>query len=241
LHAGPRLEPRLSDLPQAPLHAADLALAAACASGDRAALEQLDRVLREAVPRAAARLKASNAFIDEVTQLLRQKLFVAPEGKRPKILDYQGRGPLAQWLRASAMRVALNLLEAQQGARAAALDEGPVARLHASGPDPELSLLKRRYAPEFREALEAALAGLPARERALLRLYFAQGLTVEEIGRMEGAHKSTVSRWLARSRAALLEDVRARLQNRLGLGHAEVDSLLQALGSQLHVSLGQVL
>jgi RNA polymerase sigma-70 factor (ECF subfamily) len=227
-------------------HADDLALAAACAKGDRIALGKLDRILSEAVPRAAARLKASNAFIDEVKQLLRHKLFVvdpsaAARNARPKILDYQGRGPLAQWLRASALRVALNLLEAQGGTRAVASDEGPVARLHSPGPDPELSLVKRRYGPEFRAALEAALLGLGAKERAILRLYFAQGMTVEEIGRLEGTHKSTISRWLTRMRASLLADVRARLQEKLGLGAAELDSLLNALGSQLHVSLARVL
>ena len=222
-------------------HAADLALAASCAAGDRAALEQLDRILSEAVPRAAARLRASNAFIDEVKQLLRQKLFVAGPGQRAKILDYQGRGPLSQWLRAAAMRVALNQLEAQGGARAVAADDGPVMRLQSSGPDPELSLIKRRYAPEFRAALEDALAGLEVRERALLRLYFAQGMTVEEIGRLQGTHKSTISRWLTRARAGLLTDVRGRLQRKLKLGEDELDSLLNALGSQLHVSLGRVL
>ena len=205
------------------------------------ALEQLDKVLSEAVPRAAARLRASNAFIDEVKQLLRQKLFVAAPGSKPKILDYQGRGPLSQWLRASAMRVALNLLDSQSGVRGLANDEGPVQRLHAAGPDPELSLVKRRYAPEFRAALEAALAGLAVRERALLRLYFAQGMTVEEIGRLEGTHKSTISRWLTKARTSLLTDVRTRLQTKLALSAAELDSLLNAIGSQLHVSLGRVL
>jgi RNA polymerase sigma-70 factor (ECF subfamily) len=235
----PFSELALTDSP----HADDLALAAACAKGDRIALGKLDRILSEAVPRAAARLKASNAFIDEVKQLLRHKLFVADPARnaRPKILDYQGRGPLAQWLRASALRVALNLLEAQGGTRALANDEGPVARLHSPGPDPELSLVKRRYGPEFRAALEAALLGLGAKERAILRLYFAQGMTVEEIGRLEGTHKSTISRWLTRMRASLLADVRARLQEKLGLGAAELDSLLNALGSQLHVSLARVL
>ena len=139
------------------------------------------------------------------------------------------------------MRVALNLLESQGGSRGRGDDEGPVARLQASGPDPELALVKRRYAPEFSAALEAALAGLATRERALLRLYFAQGMTVEEIGRLEGTHKSTISRWLTKARAGLLADVRGRLQKKLGLGSAELDSLLHALGSQLHVSLARVL
>ena len=225
------------------LHAGDLLLALACQAGGRQALAALDKTLAEAVPKAAARLRASNAFVDEVTQLLRQKLLVARAGGRPKLFDYAGRGALGQWLRAAALRVALNLLESERRGRHSSGDEstGPLSRMPAAGPDPELSLVKRRYAPEFRAALEAALLGLGPKQRTLLKLYFAQGLTVEEIGRLEGTHKSTISRWLTKARQGLLEDVRARLTQKLKLGPAELDSLLAAVGSQLHISLGRVL
>lgn len=230
------------------LHARDLLLVLACEDGDRGALRLLDETLRDAVPRAAARLRPSNAFVDEVAQQLRQKLLVAPAGGRAKLRGYKGRGALAHWLRAASLRLALNLLESEAPQRRAtehgqsgAGHAGPLERIAAAGPDPELSLLKRRYAPQFRAALEAALAGLGPKERNLLRLYFAQGLTVEEIGRLEGTHKSTISRWLSRARAGLLAEVRARLGRSLSLGPAELDSLLAAVGSQLHISLGRVL
>jgi RNA polymerase sigma-70 factor (ECF subfamily) len=74
-----------------------------------------------------------------------------------------------------------------------------------------------------------------------LKLYFVQGLTVEEIGRMEGTHKSTVSRWLARTRAAVLAEVRRKLGAQLKLSPAELDSLIGAMRSQLHVSLHRAL
>ena len=225
------------------LHAGDLLLALACQAGDRVALAALDRTLADAVPKAAARLRASNAFVDEVAQLVRQKLLVARPGGRPRLFDYAGRGALGQWLRAAALRVALNLLESERRGRQTSGDEGqgPLSRMPAAGPDPEVSLVKRRYAPEFRGALEAALLGLGPKQRTLLKLYFAQGLTVEEIGRLEGTHKSTISRWLTKAREGLLEDVRARLSQKLKLGPAEFDSLLVAVGSQLHISLGRML
>jgi RNA polymerase sigma-70 factor (ECF subfamily) len=236
------------------LHGRDLLLVLACEDGDRAALRLLDQTLCDAVPRAAARLRPSNTFVDEVAQQLRQKLLVAPEGGRAKLRDYKGRGALAHWLRAAALRLALNLLESEAPQRRAtasngprnasngsAGQSGPLDRMAAAGPDPELSLLKRRYAPQFRAALETALAGLGPKERNLLRLYFAQGLTVEEIGRLEGTHKSTISRWLSRARAGLLAEVRAQLGRSLSLGPGELDSLLAAVGSQLHISLGRVL
>ncbi|HLL85366.1 MAG TPA: sigma-70 family RNA polymerase sigma factor [Longimicrobium sp.] len=221
------------------LHAADLHLAHACAKGHPEALAELDRRLVATVGQAVARLRAPRSFVDEVQQLLRQKLLVGGAGGAPKILDYLGRGSLAHWLRAAALRVALNLLESQKGGANAS--ESGLARLPAVEPDPELALVKRRYAPEFKAALEEALRGLTPRERNFLRLYFVQGLTVEQIGRMEGTHKSTVSRWLSRARDALFDEVRKRLKERLKLSASELDSLLGVLQSQLDVSLVRVL
>ena len=223
----------------AALHGDDLYLACACAASDRRALEELDRRLQRAVPSAAARMRASNSFIEEVAQRLRQKLLVGGPDGQPKIRAYVARGPLSSWLRAAALREALNLLEGERDD--APLDGAALGRLPAGGPDPELDLVKRRYAPEFKSALDEALRGLAAKERNLLRLYFVQGLTVEEIGRMEGTHKSTISRWLAKARANVLADVRKRLTAALKLSPVELDSLIGALQSQLHVSLHKAL
>ena len=225
----------------AALHAADLFLASACAAGAAPAIAELDRRLVATVGPAVSRLRPSPAFVDDVQQLLRQKLLVRGEGGAPKVLDYLGRGSLAHWLRAAALRVALNLLESQKGGAGGHGGEEGLARLPAAGPDPELALVKQRYGPEFKAALEEALQGLSPRERNFLRLYFVQGLTVEQIGRMEGTHKSTVSRWLTRARETLLQDVRQRLKERLKLSPSELDSLLGVLQSQLDVSLLRVL
>ena len=54
-------------------------------------------------------------------------------------------------------------------------------------------------------------------------------------------HKSTISRWLAKARGAVLEEVRTKLGKKLGLREAELDSLIGALRSQLHVSLHRAL
>ncbi len=221
------------------LHVEDVLLACACAAGDRRAHEELDLRLRAVVPSAAARMRASNAFVEEVQQRLRQKLLIGGPDGSPKILAYLGRGSLSSWLRAAALREALNLLDGERND--SPLDSAQLARLPSGGDDPELELVRRRYAPEFKSALDDALRGLPARERNLLRLYFVQGLTVEEIGRMEGTHKSTISRWLAKTRGSVLADVKRRLGAQLKLSSAELDSLIGALRSQLHLSLHRAL
>src|SRR5262249_26465617 len=107
---------------------------------------------------AARRLDRDPAFLDEVRQALRVRLLVAPEGGRPRIADYAGRGPLRAWVGVAALRVALNLK------RAAAPAGGDLlAELGTREPDPELRHLKKVYRAEFRGA--GGGAGRAARAR----------------------------------------------------------------------------
>lgn len=223
----------------ASLQAADLLLAYACGRRDERALAELTRRIGQVVPQAVSRLRSTPSFLEEVAQLLSQRLLVPAEGATPRILDYRGKGPIERWLRAAALRVALNLLESDRGNKTQG--ESAIRDLADEGPDPELSHLRRRYAPEFKEAVEAALAGLSAKERNFLRLYFVEGLTVEQIGAMEGSHKSTISRWLSRSRESVVVEVRRLLGERLKLSDSELDSLMGLLQSQLELSLLRVL
>ncbi|MDY7227158.1 sigma-70 family RNA polymerase sigma factor [Hyalangium rubrum] len=230
----------LAERPEGLAHATDLYLAFACAQGVAPALAEFERRLEGVVGAAITHLRPSRVFVEEVHQRLRQRLLLAQEGALPKVLEYRGRGTLAHWLRAVALREALNLL-AQQQARGAQEPLGAITELAAPGPDPELALLKRRYAPEFKGALEAALSNLPARERNFLRLFFIEGLTVEQIARMDGTHKSTVSRRMASARETVLQQMRLQLQERLALSVSELDSLVEQMRSQLDLSLARAL
>jgi RNA polymerase sigma-70 factor (ECF subfamily) len=220
------------------LFAEDVWLARSAAEGDHDALELLDRRVHTAARSALARMRPDSSLVDEVAQRLRTKLLVA-DGSAPKLLDYAGRGALSRWLEAAALRIALNLKASDRGDRQTG-DAG-LERLAAQGGNPDAALMRGRYGPELKRALEEVLAALPVRERNLLRLYFVQGLTVEEIGRLEGTHKSTVSRWISKLRVAVLEQLRERLAGRLGLNPAEVDSLVAEVRSQLHLSVSRVL
>jgi RNA polymerase sigma-70 factor, ECF subfamily len=220
------------------LHAEDLYLATACVAGDAVALELLEQRVRTTVPGALARLRLDAATVGEVEQLVRQRL-LAPERGAPKLLEYGGRGALKQWLRAVALRVALNHLEGQRSEDSLDAEGAPVVA--AAGPDPELALLKRHAREIFKAVFQDVLTGLPPHQRSLLRLYFLEGLTVEQIGRMEGTHKSTVSRWLTRTRATVLAEVQQRLGEKLRLEPGEYDGLLGLLRSQLSLSLHRVL
>lgn len=220
------------------LHLADLWLADRAAAKDATALAELDQKLDRAVRAAVSRIRPDAAFLDEVAQTLRARLLLTEPGGTPKLLGYGGRGSLSRWLEAAALRVALTLRAKD---RPGHTGDGALEAVAAPQPGPDTALVRGRLGPELQRALEEVLTALPVRERNLLRLYFVHGLTVEEIGRLEGTHKSTVSRWLARVRAGTLAQVRATLVQRLGLSPVELDSVLAELKSQLHLSVSRVL
>lgn len=212
------------------LELGDLRLACACAAGERWALRAFDEQLFRAARGVARR---SPELADEVCQRLRVRLLVA-DGRPCQLLSYSGRAPLVHWLRVAATREAL---EAQEVA-GPALDEHLAAR--APGDAPDLALIKERYRRPLGEALRAALAELTPQERNMLRLHLLEGLTIEQVGAHYGVHRSTATRWMTRLRQEVADKVRARLAPVLGTT-AEFDSLLDAVRSQLDVSLRSAL
>ena len=221
------------------LYAADLYVACACTQGLTIAQAALDTHFLPKVDAAVARVQSAGDGAAEVRQRLRERLFTSEEGRAPHIADYQGTGPLAAWLRAAAVRTALNLQRSER--RRARVEEEVLAEGTVTGGDLELDYLRQRHQADFQAALAEALAALPAREHTVLRLHFVEGLSLERIGAMYQTHKSTVSRWLTRARADVLAEVRRRLAERLQLSSAELQSLLRVVRSQLDASLSQLL
>jgi RNA polymerase sigma-70 factor (ECF subfamily) len=232
---------QLPDSPEAvnalrELHVEELFLARACAGRDPQALALFDRHYLAATGKAVGRLDQSRALTDEVQQELRQKLFL---DQPPKILEYSGKGSLVGWLRAVAVRAALNQ---RRGAKAAPpVDPDEALAVPTLQKDPEVALIQGRYREEFRAAFSEALSALSSRERNVLRLSSLDGLSIDEIGRLFQVHRATAARWLTRSREFLLDETRRRLAERLQLGSREADSLIGALRSQLDVSIHRLL
>jgi len=226
----------------AALHGVELLLACACAAGDRAALAAFDAELLTKIPRFVSRVDGSRAFGDEATQAVRALLFVpGASGAAPKIHDYSGRGPLEGWLRVVAVRLALRL-KRRDDRHSSDLSEVPDRPPSSgAGRDPELAFIKDRHRLDFVAALESAIAKLTALERTILRQYFLDGLTVEQLGALHQVAPSTISRRLAAARASILSAVRRDLAARLNLPAAELDSLLGMVQSQLDVSLSGLL
>jgi len=218
----------------AALHADDLYLACACATGVPGALEAFERrFLGNDLDRALARITSSAPVMEEVRQQLRVKLFVGERGRPGKIADYTGRGPLAGWVRVAAVRTALNLVTRQGPDTPATEEEEPLLGVA----DPETEYLKTQHRAEFEHAFRLALTTLSIEQRQLLRLHYVDGLTLAQIGRLRQVHESTISRRLLAARDQLLGETRRALSAELHLAPAEVDSLMGRVMSRADVTL----
>ncbi len=213
---------------------ADLYLACAVIAGVHGALVAFDKILRSDLPPAIRTIDGKPETIDEVLQLLREKLLVPVDGAL-RLESYSGHGPLAGWLRVSALRTALSLKRRRQPEVA---PDDELASILDLAPNAEVKVLAEQVGSDLRASLRAALAAQPARIRTVLRMYYADNQGVEDIGRVYSVHASTVSRWLAKARADILAQTRAELVTRLHT--SQVDSLLGHAAS-LEISLESLL
>lgn len=223
-----RVELSESSLATCPLE--DLALAAQCVKGDRAAHLAFETYLT-AVDLARVGGAASHLF-DDVKQQLRVQLLVA--GDKPAGLStYRGRGPLRAWIRIIATRELIRLTRRKRLDSTTDVEDLALA---GTG-DPALDQLKETYRTEFAEALRDAISDLSFEDRLLLRQQIADQLSIDQIGVAHGVHRGTASRWVARAREALLEATRRRLAERLDLPSEEIASVIRLVHSRLDVSV----
>ena len=215
------------------LHGADLYLACACAMGISTAVAAFERVYVARLDAHVGRVARTDQARDEVRQIVREALLIGRPGRPPTIAAYSGRGPLGAWVRVSAVRAAVRLVRSTQATEGS----GDVLALRAPGADPEMELLKRRYAAELREAFVATLASLSFDERNVLRLHYLDGLTLEEVGATYRVSRATAARWLLHARERILAETRSRLKARLGVQDPELDSLMALAASRLPTSL----
>jgi RNA polymerase sigma-70 factor (ECF subfamily) len=221
------------------LYAPDLYLACACCLGLPGAVAAFEAAYGTMIASFVARIDRAPSFVSEVLQLVRQRVFVGTVEAPPRIRSYAGRGPLAGWVGIAAQRIALDLVDKEK--TEARARERAVADEIGAELDPELQYIKERYRDAFERAFARAVEDLGARERALLRLQIAGGLTLEQIGTMYKVNASTVSRWIAGVRTALLADTERLLRAELSLSPPEFHSLARVLASQMDISVSRLL
>lgn len=225
-----------------PEHVEAVYVCAASGLGDDAACRAIEERYFGSLRSAIARVDGRKDFIDEVLQLQRVHLF---SGEAPRIQTYTGRGPLERWLRTVAMRLAFRQKKARARQRSRESEAPDLAatptfasRRGDGGDEP----FKAVYARAFEGALEEAFRTLTSRERAVLRLHFAEGMNIDEIGRVYAVHRATVARWIAGYREGLAKSVRGRLETKFGqLTRDEFDSLFSLVYEQLDLSVTALL
>ena len=222
------------------LHLEDLALAVACAAGHDAAWEHFVREYRSVLYRSADAIDRSGGA-RELADSLYADLYGLSErdGERRSLLRYyHGRSRLATWLRAVLAQRHVDRLRAQR--RVEPLPDETTQTAAATTPpsDPD----RPRLLTLIKDALAAALSRLSTRDRLRLGCYYAQELTLAEVGRLTGEHEATVSRQLARTRRTLREDLERQLRDEARLSDA---AIAQGFGYAMEnagpIDLGEIL
>ena len=154
----------------------------------------------------------------------------------PRLALYAGRGPVGGFVRA----VAVHLLSDEEAASKPTEDDDALAALPEAA-DVEAGLCRLDQQQQFREAFREALATLSPRDRALLRMNLLDGLSIDDLAPMYGAHRATVARWLTAARDLLAARTRQTLAARLGLRPEELESLLGGVLSRFDLSLSRLM
>src|SRR5262245_57177814 len=192
------------------LHLEDLALACACADGHGPAWDHFMLEFRPVLYRAADALDASGGAREAADSLYGELFGLSSrDGERRSHLRYfHGRSSLATWLRAVLSQRYVDRLRVTRRMDPLPPDESPAALQAPTRPaDPR----RERAVAVMRRVLAMVVAALAARDRLRLNCYYAQSLTLAEIGRMLGEHEATVSRHLTRVR----KEIRAAVERHL--------------------------
>jgi RNA polymerase sigma-70 factor (ECF subfamily) len=211
----------------------DLAWARALAAGERDALERYERELVPMIDHQLRRRDLADDEIAEVQQVIRTRLLVG-DGDGPAITAYEGRGSLRSWVLVSALREAVRTRH--RGVREPTLDDETLIDL-ADRDLPATSPEKERYRGAFREAFRGALAALSARDRVLLRMHAIDGLSIDQIGALQGVHRATAARWIESARESVSRGVRREIMKQLGMDPFEADELLRWVQSRIDITL----
>jgi len=214
------------------LHLNDLALACACAGGHDGAWDHFVAEFRPVLYRAADAVAPSGGA-REVADALYAELFGLKEreGDRQSLFRYfHGRSSLSTWLRSLVAQRYVDRL--REGRRHDPLpDDSSAVAIPArpAPPDPD----RRRFASAMRGALGLAIAALAPKDRLLLGCYYAQEMTLAQIGRLTGEHEATVSRHLARTRREIRAAVQRRLHEQHGFGDREISECFASVSADV--------
>lgn len=210
------------------LYLEDLALACACAEGHVTAWAYFVECFRPAL-RSAARAIAGESMGGDLADGLYAELYGLEEreGRRRSLFDYfHGRSRLATWLRAIVAQRHVDRLRQIKRFEPFEPDSGDEAA-SAAAPSGPLDPDRARLARLAQTILARAIGGLDPRDRLRLACYYAQKLTLAQIGRMFGEHEATASRKLSSLRRQLKAEVARVLSEEHQLDEDQVQACFE--------------
>lgn len=213
------------------LHLSDMALACACGEGHEAAWDHFVAEFRPALYRAADAIDRTGRA-REIADALHGELF-----SRSLFRYFHGRSSLATWLRSLvSQRYVDRLRETQR------LDPLPDEDISAAPPRGQADADRSRFVSAMQAVLAAAIVALEPRDRLRLRCYYAEEMTLVQIGRVTRESEATVSRQLARTRKGIREQIEHRLQNEHGFSTDEIrECVSSVMDDSGTLDLGQLL
>jgi len=208
------------------LKAEELAVAQGCAAGNERAWEVFLTRYREKLYDMALSITREQSRGHELADSIYADLFGTStrDGQRvSKLASYTGRGSLEGWLRTVLAQEYVNRY--RRGKRLVSLEEenekGQQFEARPADPVPVTDT-------RIEQAIDEALAAVPAEDRFILASYFLDERTLAEIARTLRLHESTISRKLDRITAALRKSIKAGLKRR-GMSHAETEEVFNAV------------
>lgn len=234
------------------IRADDMCLILACESGDETAWEDLVANFDSTVKSAARKITSNSEDAEDLASSIWAELYGlrtdADGNRKSKLAYYSGRGSLAGWLRAVVSQLAVD--QFRKVSKFVQIEEDRefenLANEAAAGDnhhftsridDPEQMFTETQTASDVTEALSAAIAGLEAEDRLIMKLYYFDDLKLKDIAATFGYHEATASRKLTRVQADIRKGVEKELKNKHGWTDGEVKKYLSDTASGLGVNL----
>lgn len=217
-------------------HAADLVLACGCVSADAAAIAGFMRTYLPVIRATLRKLQLGAALAEDVEQTILRRLLVADDHGPCLLQRYSGLGRLSAWLRVVSSRIGRRMLE-QEKMLVPTGDERLLDALAEPGKQLELAAAKGAYRAAFKQAFRRALGALEPRDALMLRQRYVDGLGLAQMGAIHRVHHTTIHRRLEALRAALFERTRLHLQEELGIGSADCESVMRMIQSTFEITL----
>jgi len=218
-----------------PEQIASLYLCFACVQGSEAACAAFQQKYLATIRNSIARIFPDRPWIDEVASRFLGQLLV---GKEPRLTRYSGRGDLAAWLKVVATRAAIDAKRTHPDQDEEPLSSSVEAAMSLS---PESLIFCRTHTAAILDALGRAISSLDPKHRNLLRLNYADGLNIDDIGALYGVHRATVARWLQQARTSIETSVLEDLRAQQGIGPNDIGSLIRGARPYLEDSLRKLL